>query len=96
MLYTSVMYQYHTSCVQSTAKLIEEMIDAAIDVTYRTMLKHCPGLLDWAESVGYERNSRRGLTLKEDYVVSFHRSKYRGRRCYYVRWSAIEHIFVES
>ncbi len=31
------------------------MVDAAIDITYRTMLKHCPGLLAWAESLGYER-----------------------------------------
>jgi hypothetical protein len=72
------------------------MVDAAIDVTYRTMLKHCPGLLDWAESLGYVRYPSQGLTLKNDWHVSYHRSKYRGRRCYYVRHSSIEYIFVES
>lgn len=91
------MYEHHTSCVQSTAKLIGDMVAAASDITYRTMLKHCPGLLDWAESVGYERNSRwGGLSLKNDWAVSFHRSEYGGRRCYYVCWSAIEHIFLEK
>ncbi len=89
------MYEYHTSCISSTATLIHEMIDAAIDVTYQTMLKHCPGLIDWAVEQGYERHGRDGLTLKKDWAVSFHRSKYRGRRCYYVCWSAIEFIFVE-
>lgn len=90
-------YEYLTSCVDSTADAINAMVVRAIDVTYRTMLLRCPGLLDWAESVGYERDGRSGgLTLERDWAVSFHRSKYRGKRCYYVRWSAIEHIFVEA
>jgi len=89
-------FHYHTNCVNSTGPRIIAMVDAAISITYRTMLKHCPGLLDWAESVGYERDSRSGLTLKDDWHVSYHRSRYRGKRCYYVRWSGIEHIFLES
>lgn len=88
-------YEYRTSCVESTANLIHAMVDAAIDITYRTMLKHCPGLIDWAVSVGYERHGNTGLSLKQDWHPSYHRSKYRGRRCYYVRWSGIEHIFLE-
>lgn len=87
-------YQYLTCCVESTCEDLDEMVDAAIDVTYRTMLKHCPGLIDWAEGVGYARDSRRGLTLKNEWAVDFHRSKYQGQRCYYVRWSAIEYIFI--
>jgi len=89
-------FQYLTCCVESTGEAIDAMVDAAIDITYRTMLKHCPGLLDWAVSVGYERHGNTGLSLKQDLYVSYHRSKYRGRRCYYVRWSAIEYIFVET
>ena len=90
------MYEYLTCCVESTAEAINEMVDAAIDVTYQTMLKHCPGLIEWAVGQGYERNRRTGLTLKQDWAVSFHRSKYRGQRCCYVCWSAIEFIFVEA
>jgi len=90
------VYHYHTNCVNSTAKLIDDMTDDAIDITYRTMFKHCPGLLDWAVGVGYERDSRRGLTLKNDYCVSYHRSNYGGLRCYYVCWSAIEYIFIAA
>jgi hypothetical protein len=89
-------FQYLTCCVNSDAKSIGDMVDAAIDITYRTMMKHCPGLIDWAVSVGYVRHPSQGLTLKGDWAVSYHRSKYRGRRCYYVRWSAIEYIFVEK
>lgn len=90
------MYEYHICCINSTADAIHKMVDAAIDVTYRTMLKHCPGLLKWAREMGYEVDPRKGLTLKNDWHVSYHRSKYRGRRCYYVRHSSIEYIFVEQ
>lgn len=89
-------YHYHTCCINSTAINIYTMVDNAIDITYCTMLKHCSGLLDWAERMGYVRDGRsKGLTLKNDWGVSFHRSKYRGRRCYYVCHSAIEYIWTE-
>jgi len=89
-------YQYRTSCVSSTATAIHDMVDNARDVTYETVRKHCDGLLAWAESLGYSTASNRGcgLTLKNDYAVSFHKSKYKGKPCYYVRWSAIEYIWV--
>lgn len=89
-------YQYHTNCVSSTAEAIDDMTENARGVTYETVRKHCEGLRQWAESLGYSPASNRGcgLTLKDDYAVSFHKSRYEGKPCYYVRWSAIEYIWV--
>jgi hypothetical protein len=88
-------FEYETCCVNSTAELIHAMVDRAIEVTYETVHKHCQGLSEWAANMGYEASSRTGLTLKEDWAVSYYRSRYNGRPCYYVRHSAIEHIWLE-
>lgn len=69
------------------------MNEAAVDVTYRTVLRHCEGLLEWAQRVGYDVHGP-GIKLKDDWHVSFCKSVYCGRPCYFVRWSAIEHIWV--
>jgi hypothetical protein len=87
-------YQYAQCCVDGEAEALTAMMDQATDVTYRTMFRHCIDLLDWAKSHGYETDSRRGLTLRQDWAVSYHRSKFKGLRCYYLRWSGIEFIFL--
>jgi hypothetical protein len=89
-------FHFHTTCVNSTGPAIREMVEQARDITYRTMMKHCPGLIDLAVQLGYERHPAQGLTLKNDWHVSYHRSRYQGRPCYYFRWSGIEHIFLEA
>ncbi len=88
-------YHYHTSCVNSTAPLIDAMVDAATTVTYRTFRQHCEGVDDWASGMGYDvGNEKGGLRLCNDWSVSFHRSKYNGRPCYYICHSCIEYIWV--
>ena len=44
--------------------------------------------------LGYETDPGQGLTMKRDYHVGYYVSEFRGETCYYVKWSAIEHIFV--
>jgi len=86
---------YQTNCVNSTAAVICPMVDAAIEVSRRTFLKHVDheSLRELAASMGYADHPSRGLTLAGDWHVTYHRSKFRGRRCYYLRHSAIEYIF---
>lgn len=72
------------------------MVDEAVGVTYETVLKHCRGLAEWAAQKGYARSSQQGLTLKNDNHVSFHRSRFKGLPCYYVRWSSIEFIWCKE
>jgi len=89
-------YLYHTSCVSAPANDVNEMVDAGSQVTYDTMRRHCHGLLQWAKGMGYAVSSRYGLTLKEDWHVTFWRSKFRGKRCYYLCHSCIEYVWVEE
>lgn len=89
-------YIFWTSCVESVGSLINEMQAESTDATYATMLAHCEGLLEKAEELGYERRSSsgHGLTLKNDWSISYHKSKYCGFPCYYFVWSHIEYIWV--
>jgi hypothetical protein len=87
-------YRYETSCVESDGPSITAMAEAATDVSYRTVLRRCEGLLEWAVGQGYKRRRDQGLTLRNDWCVSYHRSRYRGRPCYYLCWSSIEFVWV--
>lgn len=90
-------FHYETSCVNSTAELINALSISAKEVSYRTVLKHCEGLLDWADGFNvYSRRSDCGLTLKEDWHVTYHKGTYDGRPCYYVQHSGIEYIWTKE
>jgi hypothetical protein len=71
---------------------INEMRRQSYPITYRTMLKHCEGLLDWAKDAGYDRY----LTLKSDWHVSYHKAKWKGIPCYYLVWSHFEVIWLRQ
>jgi hypothetical protein len=85
---------YHTCCVHSTAGAIHATVDAARDVTLATIRRHCDGIDDWARAMSYAIGPERGLHLKDDWAVSYHRSVYCGNPCYYIQHSAIEHIWL--
>ena len=89
-------YHYYKSCVDHAPHEVEAldgMIEKAKNITLDTMRKHCEGFAEIAQSLGYERDSRKGLTIRNDYHVSYHRSEYLGVRCYFMCWSAIEYIW---
>lgn len=90
-------YRFQTDCVNSDDGAgIQAMVDAAHEISRRTFL----GYVDRAQlreieaACGYESHPKRGLTMANDWSVSYHRSTFRGRPCVYFRWSAIEHIFT--
>ncbi len=93
-------YTFSTSCIEADGDDINEMRDHAKqrEVTYRTMLQHCEGLLEWAVEHDYSLrcNQVHGVTLRNDWSVSYHRSWYRGEPCFYLCWSAIEFIWVQA
>ena len=72
---------------------LNRMIEEAKPVTYRTFRKYAVGLDQWAKEKGY--GDPPGLTLKRDWAVSYHKSKIMGQPCYYLRWSAIEFIWIQ-
>lgn len=71
---------------------LHAMTEAARSVSFATFAKHC----DWqdvARALGYAIGAERGLHMKADYCVSWYRSTWRGKPCYYMDHSRIEHIF---
>ena len=89
-------YHYETSCVRSTAKLINAMTEQARPVTLRTLRRRCQDLPQWERDMGYVTGNQIGLHLKDDWAVRFYRSRYNGRPCYFIHHSSSEHIWTES
>jgi len=69
---------------------ISKMSERARQVTYSTFRKRCMGLAEIERALGYDKH----LSMKDDWAVSFHKSKYRGARVFYFDHSRIEHVFV--
>lgn len=92
-------YEYETCCVNvppEDVNALNEMIDGGVQITRGTFLRHCQDVDRWAEGQGYELHSSRGLTLGQDYHVAYFRGEFKGRRCYFLVWSAIEFIWTEA
>lgn len=88
-----------TTCVQCHGSDVDEllsMIDSSKEVSYQTFARHVDiGAI--APSLGYAyRSGEKGLRLSKDWAVSFYKSKWKGIRCYYMKWSAIEYVFQDK
>lgn len=89
---------YLTCCVhlsQDEVPDLNAMVEAGRDVSFATFARHC----DWQQFAIehlYATGSERGLHLKDDWHVGYYRSTWRGAPCYYVKHSAIEHIFTRG
>jgi hypothetical protein len=70
------------------------MLDRAREITFRTFKRHCQEFDGWCRGMSYSVGNERGLHIKDDWAVSFHKSGYRGRPCYFVTHSAIEYIWT--
>jgi hypothetical protein len=84
-------YVYETCCVDCDGPSIIAMLEAAREVSLKTFRRRCD-TREWEAKMGYERHG--GLPLSRDWHVSYHKSVFRGRPCYYAVHSAIEYIFT--
>lgn len=96
------MYRFLTRCTDvhpSDVDALHATIEARQEISMRTFWSKVdrrelanlfPGYL-WDP---YDRG--RGLRMRDDFFITYYRSTWKGRRCYYVLWSGIEHIFVEA
>lgn len=84
-------YVFLTSCVASTAELIDAMTEGAEELTHAELAEHCD-LSSFAHEMGYCDD---GLKLENDYHVSYWKSTYDGKRCYYLDHSRIEYIWIK-
>jgi hypothetical protein len=91
-----VMYLGDCASLGDHLDALSRMTEGEQPVTYQTFRKNvgAENLDRWSKNHGYELHSSRGLTLKKDWHVSYHRSWWYGRRCYYLVWSAFEHVWV--
>ena len=80
--------QYVTSCVSAKANDIIEMVDDAREITLQTFARHVD-VKEVSFMLGYDRQ----FPLSRDYHVRYFRSKYKGKRCYYVDHSSIEYVY---
>jgi hypothetical protein len=77
-----------------TVDELEYLYDHDREIKYSTFARHVdiPFISDY---LGYIHGSHKqqGLRLKKDWHVRFYSSKFRGKRCYHLDWSQIDHIF---
>lgn len=89
------MKNYLTNCVNSTAELIDEMVEHAQEIEYAELLNHVS-----QEELNQVFPCYVGiediLTLESDYATSYYKGKYEGKECVYVEHSLIEYIFTNN
>lgn len=88
----------HTRCVDSNTHEHVENLNAMTErgrqVSAKTFFRHVD-LETISRQLGYAYGrAEQGVRLARDYHVRFFRSRWRGRACYYLVWSAIEHVFL--
>lgn len=88
-----------TTCVDVSGDDLQHLelaIEKEREVTFSTFAKYVD-VKSVSEQLGYSQGrARRGerlLTLGNDWAVSFYRSIWKGKRCYFMRWSAIEYVY---
>jgi hypothetical protein len=97
-------FRYWTNCVGTQdAQGIIDMVDEAKQITWKTFSRHVnideikrlfPDYSYRGEYLGPDGMPTAPMHLKDDYTVSFWKSRYRGRLCYYLVHSGIEYIFL--
>ena len=95
---TKKYFTYLTNCVCARGIDIKKMTDSAKEITYRTFRSKISRkeFIDLETSFGYSVSNDGGLRICNDYTVSFWKSTYRGKPCYYMDHSSIEYVFVEA
>jgi len=73
-----------------------ETIDAEKQITRKTFLKYIniEELKKIELSLGYDSHYKQGLTMPQDWHVTYWKSFYDGAPCVFFSWSGIEHIFI--
>jgi hypothetical protein len=83
-------------CNDGTATLNElyYLYDHDRQISFRTFAEHVD-IKELSLMYGYAYGHEKGLHLKKDWAVRFYKSRFRGKRCYHMVWSEIDHIYQE-
>lgn len=91
---------YLTNCTSISPRQVDalhQMIDDAIEITRTVFVRHCnrESRRQLEQDLGYALHPSQGLCMASDSLVSYHKSRFRGLPCVYLRYSAIEYIFQD-
>lgn len=92
-------FEFFSSCTgwPIAVQHLNNAINDARDISRRTFLKYVnPEQMQRIErELNYERDARHGLTMANDWHVSYHKTKLLGCPAVYFVWSAIEFVFTD-
>jgi len=89
-------YVYFGCCVNLNGRKIEDMVDRAREIIWKTFKNYVspqdvkelfPDYKVSAHDTGF-------MHIEHDYSVSFHKSTYNGKPCVFLVHSAIEYVFM--
>lgn len=94
-------YRFLNNCVATPREDVEtltDMIEVAEDITREEFLRHVSAedMRNLEASLGYEQEEADGLTMANDWHVTYAKSLWKGKTCYFFRHSAIEYYFTED
>ena len=89
-------YEYLGNGTHLNAELLLEMGDNSEEIDYEDIRKEISQKELRILFPGYNWDNQGGLQLHNDWIVTFHKSKYNGKKCLYIRWSAIEFVWVKG
>ena len=83
-------FELITTCAShdGPAEHLMDMTENALEVTYKTFIKY----VDYRDLLAFFGTNP---SPKYEPYIGFYRSKYRGKRCYFVEHSNIEYVFQE-
>jgi hypothetical protein len=92
--------EFFSDCIHWPEDQVDDlnvMRRAGEEISRATFLKHVDSqeMKELEQQLGYERDSRKGLTMAKDFHVGYYKSKLRGCPAVYFVWSAIEHVFTD-
>jgi len=94
------MKRFITNCVNcpgpNPGQAIRDMVDSAQTITRRTFLRHVGrrNLELHEKALEYAGCPSQGLTMAQDWHVSYYKGVFRGKPVVYFVHSAIEYIFA--
>lgn len=93
-------FHFEIRCVEAKGTDIEEMVQQARPIAYRTFFNYVslyevlslfPGIY-----TKHGNLCQNCFTIKQDKSVRYFKSRYQNRKCYYLTQSGIEYVFTEE
>lgn len=87
-------YLYKGDCRFLNGDKINDMKDQSKDITWKTFIQYVE-VREVRELFPHYDFFGKGLHIKDDPYVSFSKSFYDGKPCYFITWSGIEYVWTE-